>query len=296
MRTPMQLVTGGLGSGKTTLVRHLLGTGALDRGALIVNEFGAIGIDGQVLAGRGLPLVELAGGCVCCSLAGEFEAAVEELLERADPELIVVEATGVAEADTLVPGIQDDLPGVRLDAVVTVVDAEAAGRYPEFGYGERSQIAAAHVLVLNKVDLVDAGAVETQRRRLARMNPAAALVETVRGELDPRLLAAGARLPIPRLESLAPEGGHAELESCSWPAAAVLDRRAFEAVAAQWPPEVYRAKGFVRFADGRWLFSYVGGRLDLEQAPGEGLGLVWIGPRVRALGATLAAGLEGCCP
>src|SRR6266446_8642661 len=116
-RTPITLITGPLGSGKTTLLRHILAT---QRGkiAIVMNEFGEIAIDSKVIEGKRVRIAELAGGCVCCSLLGEFEAAVNELIDRVDPEQIVLETTGVAEPGALTFDIEENLPRVRLDGVI----------------------------------------------------------------------------------------------------------------------------------------------------------------------------------
>jgi hypothetical protein len=88
--TPITIITGPLGSRKTTLLRHLLDS-TPRRLAIVMNEFGEVGIDTKIIEGRNIRIAELAGGCVCCSLIGEFEAAVNELLDRVHPEHIVVE-------------------------------------------------------------------------------------------------------------------------------------------------------------------------------------------------------------
>ena len=100
-RVPVTLVTGPLGSGKTTLLRHILATRRA-KIAIVMNEFGEIAIDTKVIQGKNVQIAELGGGCVCCSLLGEFEMAVTEIIEKIAPEIIVVETTGLAEPETLV--------------------------------------------------------------------------------------------------------------------------------------------------------------------------------------------------
>src|SRR5947209_7398437 len=104
-RTPITLITGPLGSGKTTLLRHILEARPAKM-AIVMNEFGEIAIDTKVVQGKNVRIAELGGGCVCCSLVGEFEAAVDEIIDEVDPEIIVVETTGVAEPDALAFNIQ----------------------------------------------------------------------------------------------------------------------------------------------------------------------------------------------
>jgi G3E family GTPase len=102
----MALITGSLGSGKTTLLQTILEK-TDQRLAILMNEFGKIAIDSEVLQGENVQMVELPGACVCCELKGEFEAAVTEIIEKLGPEFIVVEAMGVAEADALVYEVED---------------------------------------------------------------------------------------------------------------------------------------------------------------------------------------------
>src|SRR5499427_5367452 len=153
-RTPITLITGPLGSGKTTLLRHIL---AVQPGkiAIVMNEFGEIAIDAKVIQGENVRIAELGGGCVCCSLLGEFEAAVTEIIKKVAPEMIIVETTGLAEPEALVFDIQEALPQCRLDGVVSVIDADVLIRFPELGHTTRLQIEGADILLLNKLDLVD---------------------------------------------------------------------------------------------------------------------------------------------
>src|ERR671914_2951252 len=114
IRTPVTLITGPLGSGKTTLLRHLLDA-ARQKIAILMNEFGEIAIDSQVIEGKNVRIADLGGGCVCCSLLGEFEAAVAEVIDTVHPDLIIVETTGVAEPEALIFDIEENVPRVRLD-------------------------------------------------------------------------------------------------------------------------------------------------------------------------------------
>src|ERR671923_948046 len=100
-RTPLTVITGPLGSGKTTLLRHIVAT-VPTKLAILMNEFGDIAIDSKIIAGKNIRMAELGGGCVCCSLLGEFEAAVHEIIDKSAPERIVVETTGLAGPEALV--------------------------------------------------------------------------------------------------------------------------------------------------------------------------------------------------
>src|SRR5213593_643786 len=187
LRTPITLITGPLGSGKTTLLRHILATRPA-KIAVVMNEFGEIAIDSKVVEGKSVRITELGGGCVCCSLIGEFESAVNEIIQRVEPDIIVVETTGLAEPEALVFNIQEALPQCRLDGVVSVIDADMLVRFPEFGHTTRLQIEGAYILLLNKIDLVEPRQIEPLETKLREINSNAAIVRTERCRIDPELL------------------------------------------------------------------------------------------------------------
>jgi G3E family GTPase len=289
-RTPLTVITGPLGSGKTTLLRHIVAT-VSKRLAILMNEFGEIAIDSQVIEGRNIRMAELGGGCVCCSLMGEFEAAVEEIIATVAPDLIVVETTGVAEPDALVVDIEERLTSVRLDGVVTIADADALVRFPQLGHTTRLQIEAADLILLNKVDLVSALELEQAKASLSRLNPMAPILCTRRCQVDPDLLFGLMR----EREVKPPAHVHQpDFGSVSYTSVALLERGCFEAVVERWSPTVYRAKGFVRFADGTYLFNFVAGRWELEPFAAEETALVFIGEGLAQQGADLIDQLKSC--
>jgi G3E family GTPase len=273
-RVPLTLVTGFLGSGKTTLVRHLLQE-VPHKMALIVNEFGELAIDSTILAGTNVHMAELAGGCVCCSLVGEFAAAVDEILETVQPEWIVVETTGLAEPEALLFNIQDEVPQVRLDGIVTVVDADALMRFPQVGHTMRLQIEAADLLVLNKADLIAPEQREPAKAKLATLNTAAPIVATRYSKIDPDLLfglGRGGLVLLPR------HAHQPEFQSFHYQSDRMLDGDALHRFAETLAKQgVYRAKGFVRSPEGGYLLNYVAGRWDLEPFATATTKLVFIG-------------------
>ena len=289
-RTPVTLITGPLGSGKTTLLRHILEMVAR-KIAILMNEFGDIAIDSQIIEGKNIRIADLGGGCVCCSLLGEFEAAVTEVIDTVHPDLIIVETTGVAEPDALMFDIQENLPQVRLDGVVTVADADAMVRYPHLGQTGRVQIEAADIIVLNKVDLVAAEQVAEVTARLRQLNEDAPILPTQRCQVDPDVLFGLAQAH----EVSPPQHRHQlDIDSFSYASAATLERNCFEALVEGLSPTVARAKGFVRFAEGTYLFNYVAGRWDLEAFSDKPTTLVFIGAHVTRQQADLIDALKRC--
>jgi G3E family GTPase len=314
-KTPIMLITGSLGSGKTTLLKHMLDSaipaggpaspaailqaGTLEGGptapaariAVLMNEFGELGIDSRVISGKNIDIIELAGGCVCCSMTGEFEAAVREIIESIGPDFIVVEATGVAESDALVFEVEDNLPEVRLDSVVCIVDAWLGTRHPYVGYTSRTQIASADIILINKVDLVtpaEAGSVENEARKY---NDRATFLRTVNCSVDTNLLL-GQTSSLREKPLLFASG--VKLDSFIWTTEKVLDREKFDRLVRELPAELIRAKGFVRFRDGGLLFNYVVGRVDYEEFDVERTELAFIGEDIDRRSQEIENGLKGC--
>jgi G3E family GTPase len=310
-RTPITLITGPLGSGKTTLLRHIL---AVQSGkiAIVMNEFGEIAIDTKVIEGKNVRIAELGGGCVCCSLLGEFEAAVNEIIEKIAPERIVVETTGLAEPEALVFNIQEALPQCRLDGVVSVIDADMLIRFPELGHTTRLQIESADILLLNKVDLVEPTQIEPLETKLREINPTAAIVRTERCRINPELLFGiesspreiRSRVIMPSAMSdisrgerkiAPPEHQHqSEFESFAFISSKIFLRDCFEGFVNGLPASVVRAKGFIRFADGAQLFNFVAGRWELEPFEFDRTEVVFIGRKIGAERGALVNALKKC--
>lgn len=272
-RTPIMLITGSLGSGKTTLLKRILTTTDL-RLAVLMNEFGEIAIDSEIVRGENVEMIELMGGCVCCSLTGEFEAAVKEILEKVRPEFIVVEATGVAEADALAYEVEDNLPEVRLDSIVCVVDAYMSIKHPYVGYTSRTHLQVADIVLINKIDLVNTDEVKEVEAQVHQYNESGILFKTVGCDVDPNLLFG---LDLERRHISVSHHGEAEFQTFSYTTQACMDEDKFRQLASDLPSSIYRAKGFVRFGGHSQLFNYVVGRVDLEEFEAGTTQLVFIG-------------------
>jgi G3E family GTPase len=298
-RTPTTLITGPLGSGKTTLLRHILATHRA-KIAIVMNEFGEIAIDAKAVEGKNVRIAELGGGCVCCSLLGEFEAAVNEIIEKIAPERIVVETTGLAEPEALVFNIQEALPQCRLDGVVSVIDADMLVRFPELGHTTCLQIEGADILLLNKIDLIEPGQIEPLETKLREINPTAAIVRTERCRIDPQLLFGIGRdrkMPSSEPGSTIPATTHKhqpEFESFAFTSGKIFSRDCFEGFANDLSASVVRAKGFIRFADGGQLFNFVAGRWDLEPFEAAETQLVFIGRKVAVEKEAILRALDEC--
>ena len=216
MRIPATVITGFLGAGKTTLIRRLIEQADGRRLALIVNEFGDVGVDGEVLASCGVEncsaddIIELANGCICCTVADDFLPSMQKLLEQVPaPDHIIIETSGLALPQPLVQAFAwpDIRQRVMLDGVVTVVDGAAladgmvaadlnaleAQRQadPELDHETpvdelfRDQVAAANILIVSKGDLIDGAAGERVTGRLNALTDGTTPVMITRGDTAP---------------------------------------------------------------------------------------------------------------
>ncbi|MBM5817065.1 MAG: GTP-binding protein [Cyanobacteria bacterium K_Offshore_surface_m2_239] len=188
---PVTILSGFLGAGKTTLLNHILSNQQGLRTAVLVNEFGEIGIDNDLVVNTSEAMVELSNGCVCCTINGELLDAVYRILERPEPlDYLVVETTGLADplpvAMTFLGSDLRDL--TRLDSIITLVDAE--NFHDELLQGEvaRAQILYGDLLLLNKCDLVEDDRLNALERRLREIKNDARILRSVRGEVPLALL------------------------------------------------------------------------------------------------------------
>jgi G3E family GTPase len=299
-RIPVHLISGFLGSGKTTLLQQLLSyclaTGI--KPAVMMNEYGEINIDGELLRGQGYSVREMTNGCICCTIGGTLGLAIQDVLAF-KPEVIFIEATGLADPIELVDQItkEDVLPFVRLASMIAVLDPINFARLAEEMHsGIRQQTELADVVLMNKRDLADEQTLQALAAEVRTLNPRCEILLTERGQVDyARLLRTpGEVTRVPTRTPAAPVHDHFHTMTllCEQP----FVREQFEQVMRTLPPTVWRAKGFVRFTDSdeQWMFQYVLGDfamewIDLLPEPPEHIVVIGKGFSRDALSATLLA-------
>ena len=311
---PVTVLTGFLGAGKTTLLNRLLRGAEGKRYAVIVNEYGELGIDGSLVVGAEEEVYELNNGCVCCKLRGDLIRVASNLVKRPGRfDGIIIETTGLADPAPVVQTFYfDDLlrQHTRIDSVICVADARhLAGQLrdaPETG----AQLAQADLVLLNKADLADEAILAEAERAVQQLNPTAELRRSVQGDIPlAQLLDRGAfdrsrmRVQIPRLGAApagtpphvyrpAATGQHSQgIDSVSLSFAQPLERSRFipwlQRLVTERGPDLLRAKGIVAFegADRRFVFQAVhmtvDSGLDRPWAEGESR-LVFIGRNLDA--------------
>jgi len=192
---PVTILTGFLGAGKTTLLNHILTNQQGVKTAVLVNEFGEIGIDNDLIVATGDDMVELSNGCICCTINGELLDAVYRLLERPEKlDYLVVETTGLADplpvAMTFLGSDLRDL--TRLDSIITLVDAENFSEELLEGEVARAQIVYGDMILLNKCDLVREERLQELEGQLRAIKTEARILRCVKGEVPlPLLLSVG---------------------------------------------------------------------------------------------------------
>ena len=187
-RTPVTILTGFLGAGKTTLLNRILTEKHGLRIAVIENEFGEVGIDHDLVVNADEELFEMNNGCICCTVRGDLIRILGNLLKRRDKfDHILVETTGLADPGPVVQTFfvdEDIREKTFVNGVVTVVDAHHIAKHLEDTHEAEEQIAFADVILLNKCDLVPAGALDELETRIRSVNALATIHRTTRAEIE----------------------------------------------------------------------------------------------------------------
>ncbi|MGB8886676.1 MAG: GTP-binding protein [Candidatus Korobacteraceae bacterium] len=285
--TPITVLTGFLGAGKTTLLNRILNGNHGLRIAVMVNDFGSVNIDADLVVGveASGDIISLANGCICCSMRDDMLVAVERLTERPEqPEYIILEASGVADPSRIAFSfIHASLrERVRLDSILCLVDASQLFAVPEQMELKMRQIAYSDMLILSKTDLVGREEVGQIRAWLDDRIGRYRLVEAPRGEVPMEVLLSSGRFDPSQMKA-----DHAPVDQCasgncdhenhlhhtstfstwSFETDRPLSLEALRSAASKLPANIYRAKGVVYSSDvpdRRAVLQVVGKRVDIS--------------------------------
>jgi G3E family GTPase len=325
-RLPVTVITGFLGSGKTTLVKHILTNQEGLRTAVIVNELSEIGIDSELIVSADDDMVELENGCICCSINNDFLDAVFRILGRS-VDYLVVETSGVSDPlPVVLTFLRSELrDGVRVDSIITVADAADFCLDRFESKAARNQLCHGDVVLLNKCDLVDGERLRTLEHAIRTLKPQARILRTTQCRVALPLLLSVGLFQSDRFFG-DPAGAHAHdhethsghgsdemlggghgaggchlsadgFEALSFRSERPFAVQRFQDFLERLPDNVYRGKGLLRLAetDKRYIFHLVAGRFSLDEDAGRaqaGNKLVLIG---RNLDRTqLRSRLEAC--
>ena len=317
---PLTVLTGFLGAGKTTLLNRILTGDHGLRVAVLVNDFGSINIDAELVVGVESEgdVINLANGCVCCNIRDDLVAAVTQVMTRPErPEYILLEASGVADPSGIALTFMDEgmRDRIRLDSIMCVVDAEQIFAAPEMMELKLRQVAFADMLILNKVDLVTPEEIERIKAWLDDRFHRYRLVETSGGNVPLEILLSVGRFDPSQLDATPPHeqpshppdcddpdcGHHAHghrndhaqvFRTWSYETEEPLSLEALRETARKLPASIYRCKGVVHTAEEpgrRVILQVVGKRVDIA------VGDEWNGrePRTRIIAIGAHDGVDG---
>ncbi|PIN75965.1 hypothetical protein COV18_00895 [Candidatus Woesearchaeota archaeon CG10_big_fil_rev_8_21_14_0_10_37_12] len=276
-KTPITIITGALGSGKTTFVNHIL---TADHGlkiGVIVNEFGDVGIDSDIILASEEDLIELKNGCVCCTARGDLIKASKELLATGKVDYLLVETSGLSEVKPAIVAFDEPelLEKTELDSIICVIDAE---NYFENLHRSRTaleQLQCADIVLLNKVDLAGSEKVTEVKQDLIKHIPNAQIIETVKGIADLKLLLGVGKFSAEKHAEWGKEDNnehnHAEAEAIALTTGTV-DPEKIQTFFDELPETIFRAKGIVCMKESepgakdelKIIFHKVGKRVEME--------------------------------
>jgi G3E family GTPase len=287
---PVTILTGFLGAGKTTLLNRILNGNHGLKVAVLVNDFGSINIDAELIVGVESDVISLANGCICCTIRDDLIDTVMQTIDRPEkPEYILLEASGVAEPSSIAmtfnnPRFRDR---IRLDSILCVVDAEQVFAAPEMMELKIFQMACADMVILNKVDLVSRDQIVKIKAWLDSRFHRYRLIEAIQADVPlPVLLSVGRYDPIQaelnrrNLEHLDCRNPHCHDEPHRHDHSSVFSTWCYETdrplaldamreAAAKLPANIYRAKGVIYTGDApdrRAVLQVVGRRVDISLA------------------------------
>ncbi|MCX8506421.1 MAG: GTP-binding protein [Alphaproteobacteria bacterium] len=249
--TPVTILTGYLGAGKTTLLNHLLTAQHGQKYALIINEFGELGIDDQLVVAADEEIFEMNNGCVCCTVRGDLIRIITGLLKRSQKfDGIIVETTGLAAPAPVAQSFFADADlqqKTRLDAIITVVDAKNIQRQLAETSEAAAQIAFADVILLNKTDLVSAEELDAAEQKIRSINRFCELIRTTEGVINPAQVLGRQAFELEKILAVEPgflTNGHhhdhnTEVTSLSLSTDEAIDPELFE----EWMAVLLREKG-----------------------------------------------------
>jgi len=249
-KTPVTIFSGYLGSGKTTIIMNSLKQYKAPKNfAMIKNEFGDASVDGALAKMNNLAVYELVNGCLCCILVGSLNDAIDELIEKAHPERILIEASGDALPFPIVLELKKN-PKVFLDGVISVVDCINFEKVKDTSVVAREQAKYTDLIIFNKTDLADEAQLYRVHEEIFGINPDTAKIDANDGAVDPRILFGIDHQDIDEVYS--PSDHHHELESFTFTSSKPLNQEMVDQVLKACKADAfYRIKGVVHCNDGQ---------------------------------------------
>ncbi|CDE21345.1 cobW/P47K family protein [Acidiphilium sp. CAG:727] len=183
----VDIISGFLGAGKTTLIKNLFKSSMKnEKVVLIENEFGEIGVDGTFLKESGVEIKEINSGCICCSLVGDFSSSMKEVVEKFNPDRIIIEPSGVGRLSDIIKAVEKVEEELKINIVATVVDGGKCKMYHKnFGEFYNDQIAQAKTVIVSKTEKLSESKINDALEIIRELNPDVTVITTPVSELDP---------------------------------------------------------------------------------------------------------------
>lgn len=299
IKIPTTVVNGFLGSGKTTVISHLVDylLAQKKQVVFIKNEIGNEDLDTKLMRGKNIVAQELLNGCICCTLIGPFLASIDEMVETYRPDRIIIESAGSADPASLALMVENH-PRLIRDGVVTIIDVLNFNGYDKIDQVSRRQAEFTDLIIFNKVELAN-----NERKRqvvgyVRELNEKAPIIETKEGKINPDLVFG---LGATDLSEFIEKEGQAEeknsqrshnqhhhenddIDAFSYKSARPLDKNKLEELLKRLPKNVFRIKGVIKVASGYEVVNGVFNRIDYSELPPgmepSGTNLIFIGYRI----------------
>ncbi len=273
IQTPTTIVTGFLGSGKTTLISNLIDElqKAGTKVAYIKNEVGAVDIDTQLLAGKAIQTKELLNGCICCTIVGPFVTAIDELVNSIQPERIIIEASGAADPAALALTVSSH-PKLYRDGVVSVVDVTQFEGFSDLSITAQQQTQFTDIIIFNKIEEADLDQKKRVVGYVRELNSHSPIIEAPFGKVPPSILFGynpsnleSLLTSIAKEESQHLDHVHTdEFETFSITTPTVFKPEAITAFFKEVPKNIFRTKGLFQSPDEQWhVQNGVGGKVTI---------------------------------
>ena len=288
-KSKVTIISGFLGAGKTTLLKKILSWESdLSDTVVIVNEFGDVGIDGSLLKNAGSDMVELTGGCICCTMKVNLNQTLKSIWREFHPRQIFIESTGVADPSSIT-GAFDDAElrdQMKITNIITVLDIELWEAREYFGPIFFNQLQQADLILLNKIDIMEENKISQFLEEIHEMLPNAQVVPTIHCNVEPDIILTD-RARVPQFATYADLDHHHVHESgqknqpgkkedtnftylsFTFRSREVFDEACFDRFTLDLPWELFRMKGPVRFGDRTVLVNYVGGKNEWSAWDGD---------------------------
>lgn len=288
-KIPTTIFSGFLGSGKTTIITHLIDT-LQQRGEQVIyikNEIGDTDIDSRVLEGKGIKTKELLNGCICCTLVGPFISAITEVVETFNPDRIIIEASGAADPSALALMVSSH-PLLERDGVIVIIDVVNFTGYKDLTITSQNQTKFTDLVVFNKVELVDLQQKRAVVGYVRELNSHSPIIEAPQGKVAPEVIFGLNQTELNLLlasipaqtqssethHSLDAEHAHSdhidqdEIQAFTLFSKNTYSQEAMESFLKSLPDNIFRAKGYITTRDNNlYIFNTVGKRTTFTQAP-----------------------------